>query len=262
MNENTSVEQHKDQLLKSLPVAHEQVKKNVITAQLHQAAEYNKKMFEIKWEENQLVSLDNPVIEQNKSKKLTRTWTGPYKIIQVITKENIIIQHINNPEDEQKVNSNRLKRWEGILAERDKEFVEIEDILEMKHVNDDILYLVKFRGYSKKHNEWVSQDNLKANEALQRFQVRKIEEDKTEKKKKAKEVLNKQFIAKKQNTTKQKRQEEKLDTTELNDEEPKEKKITTRAGRTIRNPLDKRTYTIGELEIEIETTTKHSESGR
>ena len=116
------------------------------------------------------------------SHKLARPWKGPYLVEKKLSELNRLVRNCNNPDDIQTVHVERLKPFiqrkrdsEGADSddEEDEEEFEIEEILQERPLKrGGCEYLVKFKGYSKRNNEWVPEENLHAPDLLERFMRR------------------------------------------------------------------------------------------
>ena len=73
---------------------------------------YDKNRKDSPYRVGHLVWLDRPKMTPNENRKLATKWSGPYRIFNVVDKNALIvdIQHLENPQDQQRVNVNRLKK--------------------------------------------------------------------------------------------------------------------------------------------------------
>ncbi len=161
-------------LITQLREAFSQVKENRQKAQQNQAHQYNKTTNERNWKKGELVAFKVTVVEEGKSKKLARPWKGPYEITEIIGKENLRIKSLNNKQEEHRVHVNRVKPWIGEYhpSEHPEEY-EIETIKDSKETEDGTSYLVKWKNFTNKYNEWVPKDKLHADDLLRQFEIKK-----------------------------------------------------------------------------------------
>lgn len=93
-----------------------EAKKRVRAATLKQkqknATAYNQGRVDSTFKFGDIVWLDVPKMKPTENRKLSPKWKGPYRIFQVVSKDNMIvdIQHLENHSDVQRVNANRLKK--------------------------------------------------------------------------------------------------------------------------------------------------------
>ena len=127
----------------------------------------------IKYKEGDLVLLKVMKIEKGKSKKLTPKWTGPWEIIGNIQGVTFRLRHTQNKTQETKAHMSRIKPYfpdisrtprvvDPILEEEKEEAseYEVEAILQHRKRNKGYEYLVKWSGWTTRHNTWEPIDNL------------------------------------------------------------------------------------------------------
>jgi hypothetical protein len=119
-----------------------------------------------------------PQVPVGKSKKLAKLWKGPYRIDSIDFNLNVSIIHFLNVKDKQTVHIARLKPYFGQLSIENKEqkpedHYEIEAILESRfNEKGNKEYLIKWKGWSHKYNQWRKEEDIQAPELLQAWSRR------------------------------------------------------------------------------------------
>ena len=112
-----------------------------------------------------LVLLEVPHLIVGQSTKLARPWKGPYRVRALIQEKDILINveviSVANPDDIQRVHVSRLIHFYSDFddeqqAQQDENMFEIEEIVDERMQNGQKEFLVKWKGYTKKFNSWVS----------------------------------------------------------------------------------------------------------
>ncbi len=117
------------------------------------------------------------------STKLHSPWKGPYEIIEKCGDVNRKICSVANPDDVQLVHVERIKpfiereepqprRRGGAGGQQGPDVYEVDEILQEREEGGEKQYLVKWKGFTARHNRWEAEHNLKAPEILQRFRER------------------------------------------------------------------------------------------
>jgi hypothetical protein len=112
------------------------------------------------------------------SVKLQRPWAGPYRVIEKISNLNRVIQHVNNPEQRITVHVSQLKPF---VASQDTEDSRRQDELEVQEIVGEqrrggkTKYRVRWAGHTKRHDSWVAEEDMGADELLQRWKQRALE---------------------------------------------------------------------------------------
>ena len=179
-----TISQHRTQLIRALQTAHSAVAKNLIQAAEKAKEGYDQKRVDVHHEVGDLVLLHRPQLEPGKSAKLARLWTGPYRVVATRGELNYDIVHVANPKDKQLVHVARLKPFkehprnvvgpsnlggEGVAADEQQD---VEGILDERVESDGTKsYLVKWRGFTRRYNEWVPEHDMQAPELLQQFRL-------------------------------------------------------------------------------------------
>ena len=101
------------EVAKRLQEAKGRVKKEVQKEHWRAKERYDRNRQDSPYRVGHIVWLDRPKMLKDENRKLTTKWSGPYCIFNVPDEKNrliVDIRHIENPQDEQQVNVNRLKR--------------------------------------------------------------------------------------------------------------------------------------------------------
>jgi Chromo (CHRromatin Organisation MOdifier) domain len=113
------------------------------------------------------------------SVKLQRPWAGPYRVVEKISDLNRVIQHVNNPEQRITVHISQLKPFvasqdtEG--TQRHEDEFEVQEIVGEQRHKGKTKYRVRWAGHTKKHDGWVAEEDMKADELLGRWKHRALE---------------------------------------------------------------------------------------
>ena len=97
-------------LQESLSEAYSIARKQSAGKQERQAEIYNKKVHGKPHKVGALVWLLNPHVARGKSKKLHRSWTGPYKVVKQLSQSTYRVQQVNNRSKRLVVHFDRLKQ--------------------------------------------------------------------------------------------------------------------------------------------------------
>jgi hypothetical protein len=158
------------------------VQENAKKAQEQQKAHFDKNRKDVgrRMDVGRLVLMKKRTLDYaGTSAKLQRPWAGPYRVVEKTSDVNRVIQHVNNPEQRITVHVSQLKPFIG--REEDIELPEgeweVQDILEEREVRPgEVEYLVRWAGHTKKHNSWVAEEDMHADEILARWKQRPIEQ--------------------------------------------------------------------------------------
>ena len=117
-----------------------------------------------------LVLVHSNQTPKGKSRKLTRRWTGPYRVVNMPSKQTVQVCHINNPGKDCTFNLARVKPYVGRddapLA--DDEY-EVEDLLDCKESDGERIFLVRWKGYTPCYDSWVYEKDLNAPDLVRSF---------------------------------------------------------------------------------------------
>jgi len=119
-------------------------------------------------------------VEAGSSKKLSRPWKGPYRIISRLDDHDLRfrVQSSHNADDIQDVSVQRLKIFCGrpfylseptIDSAAEPNVHEVESILNHQTKGNTTFYLIKWKGYTKRDNTWEPEHNILAKELLDRY---------------------------------------------------------------------------------------------
>ena len=114
------------------------------------------------------------------STKLQLQFRGPFRVIEKKFDVNRVIQGVDNRKDYRIVHVDRLKpfveRDEDKKTRLEREAAgtdfTMDEILQERKVRGKTYYLIKWRGYTAKHNTWEPEEHLNDPELLQRFKER------------------------------------------------------------------------------------------
>ena len=113
------------------------------------------------------------------SVKLQRPWAGPYRVIEKISNLNRVIQHVNNPEQRITVHVSQLKPFaaspDSENTPRHDEQLEVQEIVGERRHEGKTEYRVRWAGHTKRHDSWVAEEDMGADELLQRWKQRALE---------------------------------------------------------------------------------------
>ena len=117
------------------------------------------------------------------SRKLAKMWRGPYIVAEKTSELNRVVKNCANPGDVQVVHVERLRPFierkvgddggDVMEEERPEDAHEVDEILQERAGKDGGReFLVKWKGFTARHNEWVAAEELNADELLARFDLR------------------------------------------------------------------------------------------
>lgn len=109
-------------------------------------------------------------LTKGKAKKLAMRWKGPSRVIEQRGDLNYVIRGMDNVKDTQLVHVERLKPYFE-ADPRDTFEVEVEEVKGKRTINNRTEYLVKWKGWTESHNEWLNESKLEnAKEAILRYE--------------------------------------------------------------------------------------------
>ena len=145
-----------------------------------QVEQYNRGRRHDSFKLRDLVYVYTPApLPKGRKRKLASQWKGPYRITDKkdLTAE---ITNIHNPQDIQTVHMDRLKlaftQDTEQLTEPIKEF-EIRDIINKRMTQNGTEYLVKWKGYTWKHDSWINETDLNAAKLIEEYEQRSQNEE-------------------------------------------------------------------------------------
>lgn len=146
--------------------------RNLKTTALKMKANTDKSRTEKKFEVGDLVWLDTEHLKRSRpSKKLDYKRIGPFQIIGKINDNAYKLKLPPGSRLHNVVNISKLTLYVNLDASRQNfepeadliegfEEFEVETILDYKKVRDEVLFLVKWKGYADLHNSWEPENNL------------------------------------------------------------------------------------------------------
>jgi hypothetical protein len=176
----TEKQKSQDQIFERIDQSFGQAQHNIIQAQKQQKRNYNNRRKEHNYFKGEYIWIFNPVIKSHESKKFVFHWTGPYQIIEIYNNNTLKAQAKEGPIKKQRVHCSQTKRCYNKdshppTREYDYEYLrtpedfEIDAILDKTMIEDQEHYLVHFRGYSKRYNQWIAKSNLNAKELIDKY---------------------------------------------------------------------------------------------
>jgi hypothetical protein len=167
-----NVKVYKEELKNNLQELYKEVKDKLKEASESRKQYYDKNRKEVSYKEGDEVLLK----KENRKHKLEKLYEGPYKVIEV-RGVNLKIQNVSNNEDIQLVHVTRVKPFKDDAEHQqveldlpdDNEFWEVEGIVD-ERLNGNIReYLVKWRGFTKKNNQWVREEDFRNEEVVKEW---------------------------------------------------------------------------------------------
>jgi hypothetical protein len=108
--------------------------------------------------------------------KLARLWTGPYRVIEVMSRLVLHVQHVNSLSRQHTIHVQRVKPCVGdetlaqLRSDPDEsnadEQLEIDTITDDRVMDGQTQYRVRFAGRTSRYDAWVNDADLHANELL------------------------------------------------------------------------------------------------
>ena len=162
-----------------------QAQHNIIQAQRRQKRNYDKKRTSHNYLVKEHIWLFSPVIKSHENKKFVFHWLGPYEIIKIYENDTLEIKPITGPASIQRVHVARTKRCYDSKShpptreyeydyDRTPDDYEIDAILDKTIIENQVHYWVHFKGYSKRHNQWINVHNLDAKELIEKFEREQV----------------------------------------------------------------------------------------
>ena len=157
----------------------------VARANREKARQYNKEVYDethqlAPFRVGDIVKLQVEAKQRGKSKKLTRHWEGPYRVVRITRSGpeednniNFEIQSLANPDKRQEVHAARLRKYHlGPTAAVRQGMVEVSQILRATRRGKAWRYLVRFQHHTKRRDRWVKASDLDADDLLADFHRR------------------------------------------------------------------------------------------
>jgi hypothetical protein len=178
-------EDYRSGLVERLMIAFKTARENQVLAQEKNCRSYNRTRTDRPFELGEKVWLHVPHVRPQRSKKFTRPWRGPYRIVEARGGLNYGLVGVHNPRDHQFAHVSRLKRWIGSEDTDDhgvpdtgvagstaspNEHVEVEEILNDRTTASGLEYLIRFKGHTDRHNQWVPVNEVRAPGAISHYE--------------------------------------------------------------------------------------------
>ena len=176
----TEKQKKSDQIFELIDTHLRQAQHNIIQSQKRQQRNYNKNRTPHDYLEKDLIWLFSPVVKENNNKKFTFHWLGPYQIQRIFSNDTLEIIPLYGPSTPQRVHVSRTKKcynnsqhppsreYQYEYEDNTNKF-EIDQILDLTTIEEEPHYLVHYKGYSKRYNQWIPEKDLDAPELLQQF---------------------------------------------------------------------------------------------
>lgn len=177
------------ELAKDIEETLKSVRKNVQKAQEKQKKHFDKNRKDV----DKLLDVGCQVLMKKRavefegiSSKLQRAWTGPFRVIEKTSEVNRVIEHVNRQDGSKPINVHvsQLKPFIKPREEREstpEDHFEIQEIVGERERDGKVEYRVRWAGYSKRYDEWVTKDGLAAPDILRRWQERPTDKRREEK---------------------------------------------------------------------------------
>jgi hypothetical protein len=182
----TTPENHRSALVARLREAHAYARRNQEQAQRSDQKAFDRQRQQSHYHAGDKVWLRAAHLPRGKTTKLARMWKGPYRVSEVRGQLVLVLQHVNNPRDQQVVSVRRVKPCqldEGLADftqrlrdQRDKEDSDDGEEIEVEAILDDRedpehqrQFLVRYAGHTARYNAWVNESDLQADELLPRY---------------------------------------------------------------------------------------------
>jgi hypothetical protein len=162
-------------LVGRLQQAFASARENQVAAQDKNRRIFNRSRTDRPYALGERVWLHVPSVRPRRSKKFTRPWRGPYRVVELRGNLNYGLQHVHNPRDHQFAHVSRLKQWVGSAedcepptesgepaGEDDGGQHEISEVLNDRTTDAGVEYLVRYKGFTDRHNAWVPISDIQA----------------------------------------------------------------------------------------------------
>lgn len=159
-------------------IRHTQEMSKLIKQNLEKSREKTKQKFDSQHQTNnlkigELVLLTKLETQEGKSKKLDYIWKGPYRVTVINSETNVTITMIANPKKVEVVHVNRLKRYFSPIDldkfENDSGSYDVDYILDDKIEDGVTYYKIHWKGYNKRHDSWVAEEDFNAPLILKKY---------------------------------------------------------------------------------------------
>jgi hypothetical protein len=175
-------------LMEQLMRAFRAAKEHQLEAQERNCRSYNRDRTDKPFGLGEKVWLHVPSVRKERSKKFTRPWRGPYRVVEIRGGLNYGLVNTHNPRDHQFAHVSRLKKWIGPVADDGgssdvlgtatrsasggggDEHVEVDEILNDRTTARGLEYLVRYKGHTERHNQWVPVNDVNAPGLISHFE--------------------------------------------------------------------------------------------
>jgi len=126
------------------------------------------------WKAGNQVMLRADCRDKGQSKKLSKKWTGPYTIIEVLSPQVVVLKEPNS-RNWLTVNFKRIKPFNSVNpttlnSSLNNGHYKVEEVLEERTMDTGRHeFKAKWVGYTNRHNSWVAEEDLHANHLLEQF---------------------------------------------------------------------------------------------
>jgi hypothetical protein len=161
-------------IIRRLQHMHQKIRTNLQATATKMKEWYDKKVAKgVQVEEGQLVLLRNErKPEAGQSAQLLPLWEGPFRVEKQTGPVTFRLVHLSNSNRRELAHVDRLKPFVGRGETQPLEhgIHEVEDIIDMKREGSTNKYLVRWKGFTARHDTWEPESNLaKAQDLLRRF---------------------------------------------------------------------------------------------
>lgn len=181
VKKHPKAEEYVKEVVKEQTEAYQKALEKIKKAKKQNERLYNKGRKKADLVEGDTVMLRNEAkLEKGKKKKLAVKWRGPYRIIEIRAPNNARIVGLNNPQDRQLVNFDRLKKRElrpGQFPqmEQDKKkkgekmLYRIQSLVKVRGKPGKREFLVRWEGYTAKKDLWIPEEEIEATDLIEEF---------------------------------------------------------------------------------------------
>ena len=122
----------------------------------------------------------SPVVKENNNKKFFFHWIRPYHIQRIFSNDTLEIiplyglskplrVHVSRTKKCYNNNKHSLSKEYQYEYENNPSKFEIDQILDFNTIEEEPLYLIYYKGYNKRYNQWIPEKDYDALELLKHF---------------------------------------------------------------------------------------------